>query len=282
MSSLTLKVTIAVAVAGIGLTACSSSSKGAGTAAAPPSSAARSGSGGGRNAGGGTPPGVFGVVADLSAGSMDVQNQQSGQTTVTYTPSTAFTRTQSASPSSITVGSCITAVEASSGSGGGAPASGPVTVTAESVTVSQPENGSCTGGFGGPNGTGAPSGQPSRSGRPTPTGTNPPGGGGFGRRVSGSVTAVSGSTVSVKATRGGTTVTDTVTLTGSTTVTQTVAADATALKVGECVSAFGPANDTGAVAATRIAISEPGPNGCTTGFGRPNRSGTPSATATTR
>ncbi|EWM15439.1 hypothetical protein KUTG_05743 [Kutzneria sp. 744] len=39
-----------------------------------------------------------------------------------------------------------------------------------------------------------------------------------------------------------------------------------ALVVGACVAAQGKADDTGAVAATSIAVSKAGPNGCTGGF----------------
>jgi hypothetical protein len=73
--------------------------------------------------------------------------------------------------------------------------------------------------------------------------------------------------------------TDTVTLTPTTTYSQTATVPATALRVGQCVAATGPADSKGAVAATRITLSTAGPNGCSVGFGR--RFGAASSTAPT-
>ena len=58
----------------------------------------------------------------------------------------------------------------------------------------------------------------------------------------------------------------TVDVSGTTTYTQTLAAAAIDLAVGKCVQAIGPADTTGAVTATSISITSPGPNGCTGGF----------------
>jgi hypothetical protein len=90
----------------------------------------------------------------------------------------------------------------------------------------------------------------------------------------GKITALNGSSLSVQADRrSGSTVNDTVTVAATTTLTETGRATASALRVGECVTAVGPTNSTGAVAATRIAISNPGPNGCTQRFGRAGTGG---------
>jgi hypothetical protein len=67
--------------------------------------------------------------------------------------------------------------------------------------------------------------------------------------------------------RSGTTTTQTVTTGGSTGYLQTKPATASALVVGQCVTAIGPSNDTGAVAASSLAVRAPGPNGCV-GVGR--------------
>jgi hypothetical protein len=59
----------------------------------------------------------------------------------------------------------------------------------------------------------------------------------------------------------------TVTTIGSTTYTAQKAAAASDIAVGECASALGKADDTGAVTATSISL-RPATNGsCTTGFG---------------
>ena len=78
--------------------------------------------------------------------------------------------------------------------------------------------------------------------------------------------------VTVTSTRSGTTTKVTVTTTASTTYRETQAASKSALKVGLCATAIGPSDSTGAVSAKSIALSTPGANGCTTGFGGFGRS----------
>ncbi len=46
-----------------------------------------------------------------------------------------------------------------------------------------------------------------------------------------------------------------------------MSATASALKVGQCITAIGTANSIGAVAARSIRVSQPGPSGCVSGFG---------------
>jgi hypothetical protein len=65
--------------------------------------------------------------------------------------------------------------------------------------------------------------------------------------------------------------TRTIATTATTTFTKTVTTDHSALAVGECVTAVGPPDDTGAVAASSISIRQPGPTGCQGGFGGPGR-----------
>ena len=59
-----------------------------------------------------------------------------------------------------------------------------------------------------------------------------------------------------------------VTTAAATKYLKVVTAGPAAFKVGECITALGQANNIGAVAARTIRISQPGPNGCVTGFGR--------------
>jgi hypothetical protein len=58
-----------------------------------------------------------------------------------------------------------------------------------------------------------------------------------------------------------------VTTTTTTKYLKVVGAHSSALKVGLCIAAVGTTNSIGAVAARTIRISQPGPNGCVTGFG---------------
>jgi hypothetical protein len=55
--------------------------------------------------------------------------------------------------------------------------------------------------------------------------------------------------------------------TQATTFSKTILTDKFGLAVGQCVTAIGPSDDTGAVAASSISIRQPGPNGCQGGFG---------------
>jgi phosphoribosylformylglycinamidine (FGAM) synthase-like enzyme len=100
--------------------------------------------------------------------------------------------------------------------------------------------------------------------------------------ATGTVTSVSGSTVLLQGvlrtgrpgagmtpTPTATNTLITVTLGSSTTVTSIQPATSAAAVVGKCAAAIGKADSTGTVAATSIAISSPGPNGCQAGFGGP-------------
>jgi hypothetical protein len=238
-------------------------------------------------------PGVNGLIAAVNGSTMQVQTR-TDQTAVTWNDSTTFTTTASATFADVRVGSCVTVLEpASSGSAtpSGGSGSAPATqVTAASVEVRPAVNGECTGGFGGFGGApgGASGGAPGAvatppSSAPTGTATGGPGGragGDFGRRaVAGLVSAVNGDTITVLETMrargpGSATATATpppptvtVTTIGSTTYTAQKAAAASDIAVGECASALGKADDTGAVTATSISL-RPATNGsCTSGFG---------------
>ena len=215
-------------------------------------------------------PGVFGTAAAVSGSSMEVQNPTSGQVTVTFSTSTVITDTVTAAATDVTAGSCVTVI-------GQPPASGSAStsVTATTVTISTPVNGSCTGaggfgggaGFGGGGPRGSFSPNPSFSARPRPSGSAGAFGAGFGG-ANGKVTSVSASGFVVqgrnRAAGGATSVT--VTTTASTKYLKVVTAHSSALKVGECITAVGSTNSIGSVAARTIRISQPGPNGCATGF----------------
>ncbi len=256
---------------GLALAACGSTSSASSvsTATTPKSSAA-----GGAGAGGNTTPrqfpGTTGTIAAINGTSLEVQNPTTGQTTVSYSPTTTFRQTVPSSASAVTVGSCISAFgKPTTGSSSGSGAfGGPVTAT--TVSVSQPVSGTCSGGFGGrPGGARAGGG-----GGFTPgTGTRPARAGRFGNgqfgAASGAVTAVNGSAVSIDETNPATKTVSSVvvTLTPSTTFTTTGPASSTDLAIGKCARANGTADTTGAIAAQSITISTAGPNGCTSGSG---------------
>lgn len=214
------------------------------------------------------PPGAFGTAAAVSASSLEVQNPSTGQVTVNFSSSTTFSNTVSGTLADVTVGSCVTVSSTATGTTRPAPGT---PITARTVTITTPGPNGCTagvGGFrGGGNGT-RPSGSPRPSGSARPSGTNGKGGGNFGGFAFGSVSAVTptGFTVHGVA-RGQTPATDTtVTVNSSTTYNKVESATSSALAVGDCVAAVGSTDDTGAVTAKSIAISKPGPKGCSQAF----------------
>ena len=218
-------------------------------------------------------PGASGKIAAADGSTIQVQGSDS-QTAVTYTDKTAISQQVTGSLSDVQAGVCVVVTPADGSE------SSETAVTAGSIRVTEKTDGSCQGGFGGGRPSGMPSGIPEGempSGAPEggmPSG-GPGGGGGFG--TSGEVAAVSGDTITVAATRfdpqaeegaDPETTTVTVTTTGETTVTATETADATALSIGRCVTASGTADDTGAVSAERIEVSDAVDGECSTGFGR--------------
>jgi hypothetical protein len=87
--------------------------------------------------------------------------------------------------------------------------------------------------------------------------------------ISGKISKVSGSTFVIKATGRGSqkTTAVSVTVTSKTDYTVTKTAKASAIKTGNCVSAFGTSDDTGAVTATRMSLSKADNGTCSNGFG---------------
>jgi hypothetical protein len=111
---------------------------------------------------------AFGTVSSVSGQQLTVNSQvpqtnkkskaKTRTVTVTLTGSTTLSQTIKAAESNLAVGSCVSANGTADSLG---------TITAKSVTISQPVNGSCAGGFGGGFGGGAGGG-----GSP-PAGPNP-------------------------------------------------------------------------------------------------------------
>jgi hypothetical protein len=222
-------------------------------------------------------PGANGLIADISGKTLQVQAQDS-QTAVTYTDTTTFTAQVAAKLADVKVGSCVQVSPAQIGSSSGDAAA----ITAATVRITPATDGSCApGGMGGGRpGADAPSGMPTDlptdlpTDRPSGAPSGGPGGRGFG--AFGQVTAVSASgfTLAQQAfgpgqgrDQSGETTEVTVTVASDTTFTTTKKSSAAALAVGKCVSATGQADDTGAIAAERISVSEAVDGRCTGGFG---------------
>lgn len=238
--SLGLVTALAVAVSACGTAGTSAAGQPVARStapAAPPGSAAAAPAG---------PRGASGTVAALSTSNLQVQNPRTGQVTVTFTPSTSFTRTVAATAADLVVGDCALASSAAAPTGSPAVPGGPVTAT--SVMITRPgADGGCS--------VGGPGGGARTAGR------------GRGAPAAGKLISISGSGFVLQtsnATRG-------VTTTPATTYSKTVATDHSALAVGQCVTAVGPSDDTGTVAASSISIRPSGPQGCQGGFGGPGR-----------
>jgi hypothetical protein len=264
----TLATTTAT-VALVSLAACGSSSTNTATGGGQPSTQASTAAGAATGAGNG----ASGQIAAITGKTLQVQNQTDGQVAVTYTAKTTITAQVAAALEDVKVGSCVTVMPAQSS--GSSSSSTSTTVSAGTVRITTAVNGECTGALGAaPRGGGnrpggAPSGQPTDLPSGMPNGAAG-GRGGFG--ADGKVTAVSASGFTVASTAPGSTSASTtsitVTVNGSTTYTTTKASDASAIKIGQCVTASGSSDDTGTVSATRLTVSAPVDGTCNTGFGR--------------
>jgi hypothetical protein len=272
-------VAMAAALAG-GLAACGGGAKAATsstTAPAPGSTAAP--------AGARAFPGTYGSVAAVTASSMEVQNSVSGQTTVDWTASTRWSQVLTLTAAAIRAGECVTVTGTKSGTA----------ITARSVTVTPASTtGSCSttaaGAFrGGPRpagvgggfaGAGGSSGSAPARSLPADLASVAVA---RGKVVSSSATALvvygsertglgrfrRASTTSSSSTAP-TTVPSTdiaIALTPSTTYTETKAVTSASVAVGDCVTATGPSDSTGAVTADAVRITSTGGQTCTAGFG---------------
>ncbi|WP_332644633.1 hypothetical protein [Aeromicrobium sp.] len=209
-------------------------------------------------AAGGRTPGGSGKVIEVSGSTAQVQGNGS-QVAVSWTDSTTFTAQVSADASAVTVGSCVMVTSEQSGD-----STSTTEVAAASVSVTKKTDGACLPG--GPGG-GRPTDLPSDM--PTDMPTDMPGGprGGF---AVGEVTAVSGSGFTVESMGLGSenesTTEVTVTTSDATTYSTTKTGAASDVKVGVCMTSRGEADDTGAITATTIALSQPVDDECG-GFG---------------
>jgi hypothetical protein len=188
-----------------------------------------------------------------------------GDTTVTVTATTTYTKTSVGTLADITKGACIVAngqKDATSGA-----------VTATNVRISPKTASSCSFGTFGP---GANSGAtPPAGATPRPSPSAQPN----AAFVTGEVTAVSGPSVTVKTAASGS---QTITVASSATISDTAEVTPAALQNGQCLRANGPRDAAGNVQATSVTITPAGPSGtCTTGggFGRGGFGGPPGGAA---
>jgi hypothetical protein len=185
-----------------------------------------------------------------------------GKATVTVGKSATIVTQATVALSSLKTGDCVMATGAKNSKG---------VITAQRVSLSTPVKGVCTAGFGRRGGgTGGPGGRPPGAG--TGTGKRPTTGGGAGGFnfanfgfVFGSVSAIKGNTLTVKAMLGGKATT--VDLSSKTTISKTVDVAPSAIAVKDCVFVNGSSTDKGVtVTATNINLTKPTSTGCRFGF----------------
>lgn len=189
-----------------------------------------------------------------------------GDTTVTVTATTTYTKTSVATLADITKGSCIVAngqKDATSGA-----------ITATNVRISPKTATGCAVPSFGPGGA-APGATPPAGATPRPSPSAQPN----AAFVTGEVTAVSGTSVTLKTAASSS---QTITVASAATITDTADVTAAALQNGQCLRANGARDAAGNVQATSVTITPAGPSGtCTTGggFGRGGFGGPPGAAA---
>ena len=201
---------------------------------------------------GGFGGGTSGQLVQISGMTLTLSTTN-GDVNVTYTRTTPITQASTGATADIVSGSCVVIIGTKDSSGA---------VTASSVRLNTAVNGVCTNGNARPGGAGGfparPSGAAAPSGAPT---LNPK-----AAFVSGLVTAVTGTSVTVRLAGGATT---TVTVPTSITVNESRTASPSDLTVDVCLLARGPKNASGVVAATALTVEPASANGtCTVvGFG---------------
>jgi uncharacterized protein DUF5666 len=186
-----------------------------------------------------------------------------GDTTVVFTTGTTFTKTSVGSLADITPGACVLATGRKDATTGA--------ITATNVRISPKTSAGCTAvGFAPGSGLGGGNQRASapRAGTtPRPTPSSQPN----AAFVSGEVTAVSGTSVTVLTQAGGA---QTITVQAAATVTDSAVVSASVLQNGQCLRANGSKDSAGNVQATAITITPAGPSGtCTTGLGGGRRGG---------
>jgi Domain of unknown function (DUF5666) len=230
----TLTGATALSVAACGASHTTSNTGQSSTAAGPTSSAATSSPSASANG----RAWVNGMIASVSGDAIQV-TQQSGNTTVDFSPSTKISEVTPAELTDVTAGSCVAVhpTRDSADSGGA--------ITAQFVRVSPAVDGKCQ--------------EPKH-----PAGANAK-----HRAVSGTVASVAGNTMTINATDAdGNSSQSNVTVTDTTKYTKQTATDAQALGQGKCIAARGTKDDSGTLQATAISVQQADNGTCAQPGGR--------------
>jgi len=179
---------------------------------------------------------VSGLIASVSGNAVQVTQNENGNATVDFTPSTKINEVVPAALSDVTTGSCVTVQPGHEESQGGQP------VTAATVRVRAAADGKCPQAKAGAPGSGPGSTTPAPSGSPAKRSA-----------MQGTVASVAGNTINITSTdASGNTAQTAVTVNDKTKYTKQASATSQAVSAGKCIAAWGTKDGGGTLQATTL------------------------------
>ena len=179
---------------------------------------------------------VSGLIASVSGNAVQVTQNENGNATVDFTPSTKINEVVPAALSDVTTGSCVTVQPGHEESQGGQP------VTAATVRVRAAADGKCPQAKAGAPGSGPGSTTPAPSGSPAKRSA-----------MQGTVASVAGNTINITSTdASGNTAQTAVTVNDKTKYTKQASATSQAVSAGKCIAAWGTKDGSGTMQATTL------------------------------
>jgi hypothetical protein len=179
---------------------------------------------------------VNGLIASVSGNAIQVTQEENGNATVDFTPSTKVDEVTAAALTDVTTGSCVTMRPAHEESQGGQP------ITASFVRVSPAVDGKCPQGKEPTTGSSTPG--PSGSPTPAPAKHAP---------IQGTVASVAGNTINVTSTdASGNNSQTAVAVNDKTKYTKQESATSQAITAGKCLAARGTKDSSGTLQATTV------------------------------
>ena len=179
---------------------------------------------------------VSGLIASVSGNAVQVTQNENGNATVDFTPSTKINEVVPAALTDVTTGSCVTVQPGHEESQGGQP------VTAATVRVRAAADGKCPQAKAGAPGSGPGSTTPAPSGSPAKRSA-----------MQGTVASVAGNTINITSTdASGNTAQTAVTVNDKTKYTKQASATSQAVSAGKCIAAWGTKDGGGKLQATTL------------------------------
>ena len=185
----------------------------------------------------------------MSGNAVQVTQNENGNATVDFTPSTKINEVVPAALSDVTTGSCVTVQPGHEESQGGQP------VTAATVRVRAAADGKCPQAKAGAPGSGPGSTTPAPSGSPAKRSA-----------MQGTVASVAGNTINITSTdASGNTAQTAVTVNDKTKYTKQASATSQAVSAGKCIAAWGTKDGGGKLQATTLDLRPANDGKCGTG-----------------